>query len=424
LNVVIVNSELPYPPTSGNRIRTLNLTERLARRHRITFLARRSAGGDREADAAAKALQARGIAVQLVDRPVPKKSGPAFYGRLAANLVSPLPYSIASHVSSAVRAAVNAQAARQPVDLWQAEWHGALEALRDQPDARKLLVAHNVESLIWQRYFETETNPLKRWYIREQWRKFERYERWAFRQFGRVIAVSPEDARLMREQFGGRRVAVVDNGIDRATFEAVQRQGDPRQILFLGSFDWRPNLDAVGVLLDRIFPAVQAAEPSARLRLVGRRPPEALVRRVAETEGVELHADVPDVRPYLAQSGVMVVPLRIGGGSRLKILESLASGLPVVSTGVGAEGLEIEPGRHYIRADEPEAMAKALVACVRDLAPAQAMADAARSWILQRYDWDTLADRMEQVWWECLAEAGSPQKPIPAAPAQSSRTGA
>ena len=103
LNVVIVNAELPYPPTSGNRIRTLNLTERLARRHHITFMARRNAGGDREADEAAEALRARGIAVQLVDRAVPRKSGLAFYGRLAANLASPLPYSIASHTSSEAR---------------------------------------------------------------------------------------------------------------------------------------------------------------------------------------------------------------------------------------------------------------------------------------------------------------------------------
>jgi glycosyltransferase involved in cell wall biosynthesis len=219
----------------------------------------------------------------------------------------------------------------------------------------------------------------------------------------------------MRDQFGAPRVEVVDNGIDRATFEAVRREGDPRQILFLGSFDWRPNLDAVGVLLDRVFPAVRAAEPSARLLLVGRRPPEALARRAAEMEGVELHADVPDVRPYLAASGVMVVPLRIGGGSRLKILESLASGLPVVSTRVGAEGLEITPGRHYIQADEPAVMAEALVNCVRDPAPVQAMADAARQRVLRRYDWDTLADRLEQVWFDSLppragAAATTPRK--------------
>jgi len=263
-------------------------------------------------------------------------------------------------------------------------------------------MAHNVESLIWQRYYESETAPLSRWYIKQQWRKFERFERRAFAAASRVVAVSEPDAALIRDRFGGRAVEVVDNGIDRMYFEAVRPDPDTRTILFLGSLDWRPNLDAVGLLLDRIFPAVRSAEPQARLCLVGRKPPEALVRRVADTPGVELHADVPDVRPFLATSGMMVVPLRIGGGSRLKILEAMAAGLPVISTRVGAEGLQLVPGEHYIAADDTERMAQALVVAIRDPRPARAMAARIRDFVLERYDWDALADRLERVWFSCL----------------------
>lgn len=406
LSVVIVNSELPYPLTSGNRIRTLNLTERLAGRHRITFIARRNAGGDREADEAAEYLRRRGVAVRLVDRPVPRKSGPGFYARLGLNLLSPLPYSVASHDSPLMRAALREHAAANAVDLWQAESIGYMEAFRGLPGARKVAIAHNVETQIWRRYYENEKNPAKRWYIGQQRRKFERFERRAFAEAAKVVAVSAEDARLIRERFGGERVAVVDNGVDREFFGSVRREPDARRILFLGGFDWRPNLDAIGVLLDRIVPAVRAEEPGARFVLVGRRPPEGLVRRARETEGVELHADVPDVRPYLARCGVMVVPLRIGGGSRLKILEALAAGMPVVSTRVGAEGLELEPGRHYLEADEPAAMAAELVRCIREPQRAAATAEAARPGVLRRYDWDALADRMEGVWYECLEGRG------------------
>ena len=214
--------------------------------------------------------------------------------------------------------------------------------------------------------------------------------------------MSEQDATLIRDRFGGRNVDVVDNGIDRTYFEVVQPDPDPGTILFLGSLDWRPNLDAVGLLLDRIFPAVRATEPAARLRLVGRRPPPALVRRIAEVPGVELHADVSDVRPFLATSGIMVVPLRIGGGSRLKILEATASGLPVMSTRVGAEGLELVPGEHYLAADEPELMSDALVSWIRDPRPARAMAGRSRAFVLERYDWDRLAERLERVWFDCL----------------------
>ncbi|MGP0064404.1 MAG: glycosyltransferase [Isosphaeraceae bacterium] len=398
LNVAIVTSELPYPPTAGNRIRTLNLALRLARRHRISFIAHRND----ESVAASRFLRESGIETVLVDRVVTAKSGPAFYARLAANLASPVPFSVASHNSPALRQAVHAHARRHRIDLWQAEATILVDALAGLERCPKVIIAHNVESLIWQRYHENETAFPRRWYIKQQWRKFERFERRAFTAATRVVAVSEPDAMLIRDRFVGRHVDVVDNGVDRDHFEAVQPAPDTRTILFLGSLDWRPNRDAVELLLDRIFPAVRTAEASARLCLVGRRPPEALVKRVRESAGVELHADVPDVRPFLAQSRVMTVPLRIGGGSRLKILEAMAAGLPVISTRVGAEGLELVPGEHYLAADEPEAMADALVACLRDPRPAQALAARSRAFVLDRYNWDTLADQLEQVWLACL----------------------
>ena len=404
LHVVVVNSELPYPMTAGNRIRTLNLLLRLSGRHRITFVARQNRDPD-EVAPAVTFLNEHGIETVLAGPSIPPKKGPMFYARLAANLASSRPYSVASHTSATVRRAIRSYAAAHQVDLWQAESTAFFDLLHDLPHAPKLVIAHNVETRIWQRYEEFETRPLKRWYIGLQRHKFERFERYAFTRATRVVAVSAEDGRLIRE-FGGRNVDVVDNGLDRAYFEAVHPERDPRQILFLGGFDWRPNQDAVDLLLDRIFPAVRAEEPSARLCLVGRKPSAALVQRVQATDGVELNADVPDVRPYLARSGVMVVPLRIGGGSRLKILEALATGLPVVSTRIGAEGLEIEPGRHHIEANGPDEMARALIGCIRDPGPARAQADQARRFVLDRYDWDTLADRLEEVWFQCVECTG------------------
>ncbi len=398
LNVAIVASELPYPPTAGNRIRSLNLALKLARRHKITFIAHRN----EEAEEATRFLKDQGIATILVDRALPVKSGPSFYLRLLGNLASPLPYSVASHSSTALREAVQSVSTEQGIDLWQAEATALIDTLIDLDGVPKVIIAHNVESLIWERYAETEANPLKSWYIRQQWRKFERFERRAFVAATRVVAVSEPDAALIRHRFGGRAVDVVDNGIDRSHYEAVQSDPDPATILFLGSLDWRPNVDAIGLLLEKIFPAVRASEPTARLQIVGRKPSPALVQRAREVPGVELHADVPDVRPFLARSAVMVLPLRIGGGSRLKVLEAMAAGLPVISTRVGAEGLQLVPGEDYIAADDTEGMAQALVAAIRDPRPARAMAARIRSFVLERYDWDALADRLERVWFDCL----------------------
>jgi glycosyltransferase involved in cell wall biosynthesis len=396
MHAVIVDGDVSYPPNSGKRLRTLHLMLRMARRHQVGYICRVNAT-TAEYRAAAAFLRDHGIEMIAVDHPVPRKSGPLFYARLAANLLSPVPYSVATHDTPGLREAVRAYAARHRVDLWQFEWFPYADAVED-PAARKVIMAHNVETLIWERYLEHEPNPLKRWYIRRQRRKFERLERRVFHEATRVVTVSSEDARLVCERFGIDHVEVVDNGIDPAYYAAVKACRDRERILFLGSLEWRPNLDAVRLMLDQIFPQVQARVPTAQLCIVGRNPPESLVKKVRLRRGVDLHANVADVRPFLAQSGVMAVPLRIGGGSRLKILEALAAGLPVVSTGVGTEGLALQPGCDLVVVERLEDMSDALVDAIQDPQEAREMAERGRQRVLQRYDWDGLADRLEQVW--------------------------
>src|SRR5262245_1756837 len=158
LHVVMVDEELPYPPTSGKRIRTLNLTLRLARRHRLTYVCHRNADAE-EARQAADFFVEHGIETVVVERAVPPKSGPGFYLRLAANLLSPLPYSVATHKSRAMQQTLAEIARTQRVDVRHCEWTPYAEALRGIAASRRVVMAHNVESIIWQRYHETETNP-------------------------------------------------------------------------------------------------------------------------------------------------------------------------------------------------------------------------------------------------------------------------
>ncbi len=401
LHVAIIDEELPYPAVSGKRIRTLNLTLRLAQRHQVTYVCHRNANPD-EAEAARVHFARHGITTVMVDRAVPRKSGPGFLARLGLNLLSPLPYSVATHDSTAMRHVLCDLAAREAIDLWHCEWTPYAQPLNCLPSVRHVVMAHNVESLIWQRYFETETHPLKRWYIGKQWRKFESFERRVLQRADRTIAVSPDDAVLFRERFGVERVAVVDNGVDTAFFQPEGQPRQPHQLLFLGSLEWRPNLDAVDQFLTYVLPRVRQACPAVECRIVGRNPPAALRKRVETMHGVELHADVADVRPFLAQSALMVVPLRIGGGSRLKILEALATGLPVVSTRVGAEGLCLRDGEHLTVCDGVADMAGSILDSLCDPETAQARADAGRRLVTERYDWDALADRLEEVWLDCV----------------------
>ena len=227
-HVVIVDEELPYPANSGKRIRTWNLTVRLRARHRITYVAHRAAD-PMETRRAVAFLQSCGIEPVLVDRPLPAKSGPLFYGRLLWNLRSPLPYSVEAHNSASMRRAIRRYAESHAVDLWQCEWTPYAESVRGAVSGRWIAVAHNVESLIWQRYHKTERNWLKRWYIAEQWRKFERFERRVFSEAARVIAVSDQDAALARQRLGDPRVSVVDNGVERRALPARRFAARPAE---------------------------------------------------------------------------------------------------------------------------------------------------------------------------------------------------
>jgi glycosyltransferase involved in cell wall biosynthesis len=404
LRIAVLDEELPYPLTSGKRLRTFNLLSRLAEQHRITIFSHRNADRN-EAAEADRAFRRLGIETVMVPRAVPSKSGPAFYARLAGNLLSSLPYSVSTHTSPELVTAVREHAKTTPVDVWHCEWTPYAQVLRSALRGRLkrtpwLVMAHNIESRIWQRYAATEENPMKRWYIRRQWKKFEAFERWAFANATWSVAVSEEDAAVIRDTMGGsEQTEVVDNGVDTDFFRPQRDiDRDPKRLLFLGSLDWRPNQDGAAQLLDTIFPAVKRQEPGASLQIVGRNPPDWLIQKAKQVPGATVAGNVPDVRPYLAGCGMTVVPLRVGGGSRLKILESLATATPVVSTRIGAEGLRLTPGEHLTVTPDEGGMAHAIVAAIRDPDAALDQADEGRRLVLREYDWAPLATKLEEIW--------------------------
>jgi polysaccharide biosynthesis protein PslH len=402
LHVAVLDEELPYPLNSGKRIRSFNLLTRLAKSHRITYIVHDSPDAEQRREAA-RVLRRYDIFPLIAERRVPPKSGPFFYARLMRNLASALPYSVTTHTSRELRAAADKVAREDPPDLWHCEWTPYAQTMFRRP-GRWVVMAHNVESLIWQRYTETEANPLKRWFMEKQWKRFERFESWAYSNATRAIAVSREDADRMERDFGATDVAVVENGVDTSYFrpdDTVPR--DPHRMLFLGSLDWRPNLDGVRQLLDSILAKVQQSEPRATLTIVGRSPPDWLRAEAANRPGVELHADVPDVRPFLHAAGMLVVPLRIGGGSRLKILEALACTTPVVTTTVGIEGLRLN-NEHCTIADSNDDFVGGVLEAMRHPRMAHMQAALGRSRVLAQYDWNGLAGKLDEVWHEAAAD--------------------
>lgn len=397
MHVAVLDEEIPFPLTSGKRIRSFQLLTRLAHDFRITLIVHRQQESG-EQSLAEQAMADAGISVRVVDYRVPSKTGVSVYARVFANLFSPLPYSVSSHATSAMASVIKELGEQDPPDLWHAEWTPYARLLANRPEPW-VVMAHNVESLIWQRLSEVETNPLKRWVLRDQWRKYHHFERWAYQKAHRAIAVSGEDARLMSTQFQVAHPEVVENGVDIHRFQPVEaRDRDPFKILFLGSLDWRANTDGVRWMLETIWPSVREQESRAVLQIVGRKPSAELRKLIEQTPGCELHADVPDVRPFLEQAGMMAVPLRVGGGSRLKILEALATALPVISTQVGAEGLRIRHQEHLTIADDPRDFAEAILDTTAYHQLACRGAYRGRLLVEREYDWNQLALKLARIW--------------------------
>lgn len=389
LRILILDEEFPYPVNTGKRTRSFNLYRRLSRHFDIRYLA--YGNGDSEA---ARCFRYEGLQPVPVDAQLPRKNGATFYLRLLGNLASRLPYIVTSHYSQAYEHAVRSSISEFRPDLIICEWTPYSYYVRDIPEARVLLSTHNIEADIWRRYFENESNIARRWYIREQWRKVRRFEKDCLNWVDAAIAVSNQDEDELRQIRADLRTLVVPNGVDLEYFVPLPHPVARNRLVFTGSMDWRPNQDAARYFAYEILPALRSLAPDVTCSFVGRDPPDD-IRSLASIDGMDITGTVVDIRPFVESASVYVVPLRIGGGTRLKILEALAMGRAVVSTSVGAEGLELVDGKHILLADEPASFARLVHKLMQNPALCEEIGAEGRRLVEQRYGWDALAKSLE-----------------------------
>jgi len=387
MRILWIKTELLHPIDKGGRIRSYQMLRSLAQQHQVTYLCLDD--GCAAADAVERAREYAQELVVVPFRPPAKRSF-GFFVDLLRNLLSPLPYAIARYDSPELCERVRCLAGT--ADLIVCDFLTPSLNLPDGLPVPVVLFEHNVEAMIWQRHVTVPQHPLRRAYMRLQWRRMLRHEARECRRFAHVIAVSGIDADVIRREYAVASVGYVPTGVDLEYFSASRpRPRDSRELVFVGSMDWMPNEEGVRWFASEVFSAVQERIAGARLMVVGRSPSPATRALAARNPAIEVTGTVADVRPYLQRAGICVVPVRIGGGTRLKIYEAMAMGVPVVATTIGAEGLPLRNGEHLLIADTAEDQVTAICTLLTDRALADLLAANALRHVQEHCSWDAVA---------------------------------
>ncbi len=395
MKILFLQKRPLFPADTGGKIRTLNVLRHLAAWHEVTYLCNVQAGEEPHV----WEMEALGLAVETIPWRETSRQSLRFVGELAGNVLTVKPFNVAKDFDVRLRRRAQELLDRQPFDLVICDFVQMAANAIGLKGPPQLLFQHNVEAEIFERHAQRDAGRLRRAYMGYQARKMRRFEGEAGRWFDAVIAVSERDRKQFERRYGWSHVQTIDTAVDVDFFQPDREMADPNLVSFVGSMDWLPNVDGVEFLVRDIWPRVRAARPDARLQIVGRNP-TGEVKRYHGTDGIEVTGGVPDVRPYYSRAAVVVVPLRIGGGTRIKIYEAMAMGKPVVSTPLGAEGLSFREGEQIILADGPGLLAKSMIGLLADEQKRAQIGQAARRHVCEKFSTEVVARQFEKI---CLA---------------------
>jgi len=329
---------------------------------------------------------------------VREKFTPGFYVDLVVNLTSDLPYAIKKYESPGMRDEIARRVRDGGFDVLVCDFLAPAVNVPRGIDCPSVLFQHNVEAMIWKRHYEVQTNAAKKSYLFRQWQKMRAFEAKVCPEFDCVIAVSREDRDLMEKEYGLKDVYDVPTGVDTEFFRpSGKHQRRAENLVFTGSMDWLPNEDAIRYFTEQILPRVRQSVPNVKLTVVGRNPYPGLLELSKRDPAVIVTGRVDDVRPFMEEAAVYVVPLRIGGGTRLKIYEAMAMEKPIVSTSIGAEGLPVEDGQEIVLADTPETFADAVVKLIQQPQVADEIGQRAATKVRQKFGWDKVAESFAAI---------------------------
>lgn len=404
MRILLLTNRVPYPPISGSTLRAYQLLKRIARQHEVWLATNLHNPADAEGVHHLEGLCA-GVLTGLLQRKHPIAHIPGMLRYAAVGWPLEHHYNYAHEL--ACKIAQQAQTA--PFDIVQVEEAPMIHyLLRMPPDTYRhtLLSFYDVRFDQSLRLARIEKRPIKRM---RRWLYAQMMRRWEPRiseQFDRCIVVSEADGERLLRANPRLNVTVVPNGVDVQTHQPLPLNRGKPGLLFVGSMDYVPGEDAAVYCATAIFPRVQQTIPDAELWLVGSNPPP----RVRALDGGAIHVTgrVPEIVPYYRDTHVALVPLRAGGGTRLKILEAMALSRPVVSTTIGCEGLNVRDGEHLLVADDAESFADAIIALLTDPDLYQRITTNGRARVVEQYDWDAISAQLLTIYDDVVPDAASP----------------
>ena len=413
--VLWVNARLLHPLNGGDRIRTYHMLRQLKKHCQITYICPKTS--DDTAEAETRATEYCDDLRTFTHR-LPVSGSLRFYGTAFLNcLIGSKPFASQKYASHTASKLLRQTLAEEKFDFIIADYLMSWIHFSDMhplPGPPVIVFQHNVESLIWQRHTDTATHPFRRWICRREFILTQAFEEDAGRRAAGQITVSEEEEHTFRVTRGMKNVlGWVPTGVDCDFFTPAREATTSSTLAFLGSMDWHANVDAVEHFVRHSYPSIKARCPSAKLLLIGRNPAPAVRGLAAADPSIEVTGTVDDVRPYLARASIMILPLRVGGGTRIKVFEGMAAGLALVSSQVGVEGLPVVHGEHALLAEEPLAFADAVVSLLQDPPRREAMAEHARHWVQANFSWSSASMKFLTLCRQ-VQPITSPDRPHPA----------
>ena len=392
MRILWVKAGKLLPVDTGGKIRSYNILRHLARDHDVTLLS--YYGGQRdvayESEIQRELPGAHTIYTAALD-------GTALAQSLdyVRRVFRSAPFAVSKFTHPEVQRVVATWLREKKFDVAVCDFLSASLNFPSVLGTPTVLFQHNAESALWRRMAATESSAARRLAYQIEATKMARYERRTLPKFHHVIAVSEHDRQQMLAMYPECAISVVPTGVDTQQYAvAPPATADPPRIIFTGSMDWEPNIDAIVYFCQEVFPRVRAEFPSALFQIVGRNPHTRVKQLTCDS--IKVTGTVPSVAEYLRDATLVVVPLRIGGGTRLKIFEAMAMGKAVISTSIGAEGLDVQSGRDLILADDTTAFAEAIVLLLRDAAMRRQYEQAATK-LAAQYDWSNIVQRFAEV---------------------------